>query len=95
MSMTIHIQFRGVNDFWKLFWTGSCIFHDQWRQGTGYVKGVRIFMSLQSRMQNYWRDFFELGVAFHGLRQKQQQICTSIWGHGVSTVSTSDLNMLH
>ena len=38
-----------------------------------------------------------LGVAFHGLKQKQkqQQICTSICGHGVSTVSTSDLNMLH
>ena len=37
------------------------------------------------RMQNYCQVFFRLGVAFHGLKQKQQQTCTSICGR-VSTV---------
>ena len=38
-----YIQFRGVNYFFENFGTGSCIFQNQWRQGTGDVKGVRSF----------------------------------------------------
>ena len=38
-----YIQFRGVNYFFDIFGTGSCIFQNQWRQGTGDVKGVRSF----------------------------------------------------
>ena len=64
--------------------------------GCGKALPVRAFVQFlarASRIQNSWRDF--LGVAFHGLKQKQQQICTSPCGHGVSTVSTRDSNMLH
>ena len=43
---------------------------------------VTAAVTRQAEYKNYWRDFFELGVAFHGLKQKQQQICTSICGHG-------------
>ena len=57
------------------------------------VKAFVQFLARASRTQNSWRYFF--GVAFHGLKQKQQQICTSMCGHGVSTVSTRDSNMLH
>ena len=57
------------------------------------VKAFVQFLARASRIQNSWRDFF--GVAFHGLKQKQQQICTAMCGHGVSTVSTRDSNMLH
>ena len=57
------------------------------------VKAFVQFLAGASRIRNSWRDF--LGVAFHGLKQKQQQICTSMCGHGVSTVSTRDSNMLH
>ena len=57
------------------------------------VKAFVQFLARASRIQNSWRDF--LGVAFHGLKQKQQQICTAMCGHGVSTVSTRDSNMLH
>ena len=56
------------------------------------VKAFVQFLARASRIQNSWRDFF--GVAFHGLKQKQQQICTAMCGHGVSTVSTRDSNML-
>ena len=56
------------------------------------VKAFVQFLAQASRIQNSWRDFF--GVAFHGLKQKQQQICTAMCGHGVSTVSTRDSNML-
>ena len=38
-----YIQFRGVNYFFEIFGTGSCIFQNQWRQGTGDVEGVRSF----------------------------------------------------
>ena len=65
-------------------------------KGCGKALPVKAFAQLlarASRIQNSWRYF--LGVAFHGLKQKQQQICTSMCGHGVSTVSTSDSNMLH
>ena len=57
------------------------------------VKAFVQFLARASRIQNSWRDF--LGVTFHALKQKQQQICTSPCGHGVSTVSTRDSNMLH
>ena len=57
------------------------------------VKAFVQFLARASRIQNSWREFF--GVAFLGLKQKQQQICTSMCGHGVSTVSTRDSNMLH
>ena len=57
------------------------------------VKAFVQFLARASRIQNSSRDFF--GVAFHGLKQKQQQICTAMCGHGVSTVSTRDSNMLH
>ena len=30
-----YIEFRGVNHFFEFFGTGSCIFQNQWRQGTG------------------------------------------------------------
>ena len=53
------------------------------------------FLARASRIQNSWQFFLGLGVPFHKLKQKQQQICTSICGHGVSTVWTSDSNMLH
>ena len=36
------------------------------------------FLARASRIQNSWRDFFR--VAFHGLKQKQQQICTPMCG---------------
>ena len=57
------------------------------------VKAFVQFLARASRIQNSWRDFFR--VAFHGLKRKQQQICTSMCGRGVSTVSTRDSNMLH
>ena len=57
------------------------------------VKAFVQFLARASRTQNSWRDFF--GVAFHGLKRKQQQICTAMCGHGVSTVSTRDSKMLH
>ena len=41
------------------------------------VKAFVQFLARASRIQNSWRDFF--GVAFHGLKQKQQQICTSLY----------------